>query len=113
MNTNKTIENRRQLGNDYFKFIYSKKSINKLSDFIDKFKFDDYWCFKITGRQRLISEEDFLKFKYSGYIFFKKDKYDKDKIQEWIDWSLINNIYIQYLNNPTPPFSNKKIIIKL
>ena len=105
--------NSRPIGGDYFSIKYYRKYKTTLVDFINKFKFDDYWCYKITDRQRLISEEDFLKFKYSGYIFFKKDKYDKDKIQEWIDWSLINNIYIQYLNNPTPPFSNKKIIIKL
>ena len=115
MNTNKTIINTRPIGGNYFRLIYERKYKTILGDFIDKFKFDDYWCFKLTNKQRLINYEDFLKFEYSGYIFFKKDKYNKDNIQEWIDWSIkvFSGHGPQYLNNPTPPFNNKKIIIKL
>ena len=76
MNTTKTLENRRAAGSDWFKLIYARRSDLYLKDYLDKFNFDDYWCFKATNSQRLISYEDFLDFKYSSYIFFKKSSYN-------------------------------------
>lgn len=65
------------------------KSLYRLNELIDGFKFDDYWCFKITNVQKLVNYEEFLEFKYSGYIFFKKDMYNVDEIIEWIRWSKV------------------------
>jgi len=109
--TDKTIENCRKVGGDYFKLIYSRRS-NLTSDyFLKQFNFNDYHCFKSTGHQREMSYEDFLEFKYAVYIFFKKELYDKDHILKWIGW--IKNIgRIQYLHKPLPPFNPEKIIIK-
>jgi len=111
MNMNKTLENRRKVGGDNFTIKHSRRSNLYLSDYIDKFNFNDYWCFKSSGHQKLIDEEDFLKLKYSSYIFFKKDLYNVNEIIEWIDWC--KNIGgIQFLDKLTPPFNPKKIIIK-
>lgn len=111
MNNIKTIENCRQLGGDYFKLIHSRRSNLYLKDFIDKFNFDDYWCFKTTDKQRICNYEDFLEFKYSGYTFFRKDLYDVNRILEWIDW-FRDLGGIKYLVRPTPPFPPQKIIIR-
>lgn len=111
MNTSKTIANRRNVGGDYFKLIYLRSSNLYLKDFIDKFDFSDYWCFKATRHQKLVNYEEFLEFKYSGYTFFKKDLYDINRILEWIEWcKMIGGI--QYLVKPIPPFPPQKIIIR-
>ena len=115
MNEINTIEVRRKVGSDYFKIVKSKSSDKYLIDFINLFNFDDYWCYKVTNRQRLVTEEEFLEFKNCGYIFFKKDLYDTNKINEWVDF--IYNVGghpkgIQFLTKPTPPFSPNKVIIR-
>ena len=109
--TEKTIECGRVVGSDYFKLIRSRRSDRLLKDFLPLFNFDDYWCFKITRHQRLVEYSELLEFKYSGYIFYKKDLYLLDHIICWVAWC--KNIGgIQYLNRPLPPFNPKKIIIK-
>jgi len=104
------IENRRLVGGDYFKLMYVRKSNKKLEDYLKKFNYNDYWVLKGSRHQRLVTYEDILTFKYSGYILFKKSIYDIDKIIEWVDY--LNNFGgVQYLNKPTPPFNPKKIKI--
>ena len=76
----KTIENCRKVGGDYFKLKYLRRSNKYLSDYINLFNFDDYWCFKSSNKQKLVSYEELLEFKYAGYIFFKKELYDIDII---------------------------------
>jgi hypothetical protein len=111
MNLSKTIENKRKVGGDYFYLQHSRRDVRNLNDYLPLFNFDDYWCFKATGKQRLVSYEEFLEFKYAGYIFFKKDLYDLDHIQNWVNW--MNGIGgIMFLVKPLPPFSPEKIIIK-
>ena len=113
MNSEKnTIENSREICGDYFKFIRSRRSGLYLKDLIDKFNFDDYWCFKTTNVQKLINYQEFLDFRYSGYTFFRKDLYHVNRILEWINWNSVNVNRIQYLNCPTPPFPPQKIIIR-
>ena len=109
--TDKTIENDRFVGGDYFKLIYSRRKLNTLSYYLDKFNFEDYWCFKSTGKQRQVYYNEFIEFKYSRYVFFKKDLYDVDKILQWINWLNII-VGIQFLDRPTPPFNPNKIIIR-
>jgi hypothetical protein len=109
--TDKNISNRRKIGDDYFRLINIRSSPYKLDHFLT-FNFDDYWCFKSTRHQILIEKyEDFLEFKYAGYTFFKKDIYDLENIQKWIDWC-INIGGIQFFAKPVPPFNPEKIIIK-
>lgn len=99
------------VGGDYFRLINVRKSNLYLIDFIDKFNFDDYWCFKTTYIQKLVNYEEFLEFKYSGYTFFRKDLYNVDWIVEWMDW-FKDLGGVQYLVRPTPPFPPQKIIIR-
>jgi hypothetical protein len=113
MNNEKTIENARPVGGDYFRLIYVRKSNKKLEDYLNKFNPDDYWIYKSSNKQREVTYEEFLEFKYSGYIFFKKDIYNKENIDLWIDFLYkFGNGGTQYLNKPLPPFNPNKIIIK-
>ena len=111
MNNIKTIENRREIGGDYFILKCLRSSNMYLKDFVDKFKFDDYWCFKTTYVQKLVNYEDFLEFKYSGYTFFRKDLYKADRILEWTRWFKELG-GVQYISKPTPPFPPQKIIVR-
>lgn len=100
--TDKTIENGGKIGSDYFILIYRRKSNKKLEYYLNQFNIDDYWIFKSTRRQSLVSKEELYDFKYSCYIFFKKDKYNKEDILKWIDFTYqFGGIY--YLIKPTPP----------
>lgn len=109
--TNKTIENARSVGGDYFSLIYVRSSKKTLDYFIPLFNFDDYYCLKSTRHQQLITYQEFLQLKHSRYIFFKKSQYDIEQIFEWINYfKSIGGI--QYLSKPTPPFSATKIIIR-
>jgi hypothetical protein len=110
--TDKTIINARIVGGDYFRLIYLRKSKYKLDYYLEQFNFDDYFCYKATKHQQLITYEELLDFRYSAYVFFKKELYDKKHIDLWIDF--IKSIGgIQYLSKPLPPFNPyKKIIIK-
>jgi hypothetical protein len=109
--TDKNISNCRKVGGDYFRLINLRSSPYKLDHFLT-FNFDDYWCFKVTGYQKLIEKcEDFLEFKYAAYIFFKKDIYNLENIQKWINWC-IEIGGIQFLTKPVPPFNTDKVIIK-
>ena len=111
MNSNKTIENGRPVGGDYFKLIYLRSSNKYLKDFIPLFNFEDYWCYKSTDKQRIIEYGEFLEFKYSSYIFFKKNIYSKENIDLWIKW-MISIGGVKFLVKPTPPFNPNKIIIR-
>jgi len=73
---------------------------------------NDYWIYKMTSKQRIVSIEEFMDFKYAGYIFFKKEKYNKDDINKWLDYYYENIDEIKILSRPLPPFPPTKIIIK-
>ena len=112
MNTVKTISSTRPVGGDYFGLSNTNSSELKLDSFVGKFKFKDYHCFKSTNVQRIVEEEEFLEFRHSKYIFFKKDKYNKEHILNWIEW--MRGIGgLQFMDKPLPPFSPEKIIIKI
>jgi hypothetical protein len=69
--TDKTIINIGIVGGDHFILKYFRKSKYKLNYFLTQFNFSDYWCFKSTRHQRLITEySDLLNFNYATYIFF-------------------------------------------
>jgi hypothetical protein len=111
MNNSNAIENGRIVGGDYFYLKKAKRSKKYLKDFIHLFNFDDYWCYKNTNRQRLVNEQEFLDFKNSGYVFFKKELYDINKIEQWIEW-MKSMGGIQYLVKPLPPFNPNNVIIR-
>jgi hypothetical protein len=101
------IENRRKIGGDYFFLRYSKKSNTKLNEHLTKFNSDEYYILKSSGRQKVVTYEEMLEFKFSKYTFFRKDLYDIERILQWC-----NYISFVYLDRPTPPFNCSKIIIK-
>lgn len=108
--TDKTIANHRRVGGDYFKLYYERISKKHLTDFLPLFNFSDYWCCKTTNKQKLVSYEEFIEFKHCAYTFFKKDKYEINHINKWIEW--MNNMGgIQFLDKPFPYFDPK--IIKI
>jgi hypothetical protein len=111
MNNTKNIVSVRSLKGEHFEIKYHRGSDKYLKDFIHLFNFDDYWCYKKTRHQRLVTKQEFLDFKHSGYVFFKKELYDINKIDEWVDW-MKSMGGIQYLSRPTPPFSPNKVIIR-
>jgi hypothetical protein len=45
--TDKTIGYVHVIGGDYFRLQHIRKSTNNLNYYLDKFNFEDYWCFKI------------------------------------------------------------------
>ena len=108
------IVNGRQVGGDYFSLIYARKFNKTLKEYIKNLDLNAYYILKSTGHQRLVTIDEFMEFKYAGYIFFKKELYNIENILEWCEWFKINTNRngIQYLSKPTPLFNPQKIIIK-
>ena len=75
-------ENRRELNSDHFIIKKLSKSNIHLDYYLDKINFNNYWIYKCTGKFRMVEKEDIGK--YAGYIFFRKDLYSKDYIDNWI-----------------------------
>ena len=109
--TDKTIESRYTIGGDYFALTFIKKSKYKLDYYLNQFNFDDYYCIKSSGIQRLVTYQQLIEFKHCQYLFLRKSKYNIDYINLWLSW-LSGMIGIQFLNIPFPPFNPNKIIIK-
>jgi hypothetical protein len=102
---------------NYIKIIYSKtyNSAMRLDYYLQQFNIEDYWIYKSTNKQKQVSIEELYDFNYSGYILFKKDKYDYKEIDESLKLKeeKIGNHAFSYLNKPLPPLSIiKKIKIK-
>jgi len=101
-----------QVAGDYFCLYHLRTSITPLDYYLEQFNIDDYWIYKRTSQQRLVNIEDILSFKWSSYTFFKKEKYNKDDINNWLDYYYEYIDEIKFLDKPLPPFPPKKIIIK-
>lgn len=96
----KTIIGIKEIGGDYFILKYLRSSKYNLEYFLI-FTKNDYWIYKSTGKQKEVTYEEFLKFEYASYIFFRKDLYNRDDINKWIDF--IGQFGgIMYLNKPFP-----------
>jgi len=106
------IANGRQVGGDYFQLQYLRKYNKTLQEYIKDIDLNAYYIFKSTDRQRLVTIDEFMEFKYSVYIFFKKELYNIENILDWCNW--MKSIGgIKFLHKPTPPFNPyNKIIIR-
>jgi hypothetical protein len=96
--TDKKIENRRKVGSDCFGLQNIRKANNNLEFYLNQFDPNNYWIFKATQKQKLVSIEELIEFKYACYILFKKDKYNPDNILKWCQ--IIKPVY---LVKPVPP----------
>jgi hypothetical protein len=114
INNTRTIKCNNPINSDYFKFISDKSSKSTLKDFIPKLNHNDYFIIKVTNNQKEVSYEEFLKFEYSGYMFFNKHKFNVEQILEWCNFKARTETAsgLWYLHKPTPPFNPNKIIIK-
>jgi len=72
----------------------------------------DYFIYKKTNAFREVSVEEFHRWNYSGYIFFDKNKYDKNHIEKWIKWIKDNKVLFPYMSKPFPPFDPQKIKVR-
>jgi hypothetical protein len=97
-------------GYDCFYLKYLRASTTPLHFYLEQFNIEDYWIYKCSNKQKLVSIEEFMKFEYAGYIFYKKELYKTEHIDLWIN--TITRLIHSYLSKPTPPFSPNKIIIK-
>ena len=104
----------RKMNGDYFVIqkVYRKEKRNKPYLYIltDKLKINDYYIYKYTGKFHQVSTKEFFDFKYAGYVFFRKELYEKKWLDIWIDWTN-KNTNITYLVKPFPPFNPQKIKI--
>ena len=107
--TDKTMEHRGIMGGDWFKLIYSRKSDNNLQFFLDQFNINDYYIYKSSAHFRRVNIEDLYEFRYSGYIFFEKEKYDYKEIDEWIDFLKDIGNFL-FFDKPFPPVYVKEKI---
>jgi len=108
-------EIKNNINEGYFSLIKAYRGDNPkypINYYLDKFNIDlnDYWILKKSGRFRLLDIEDIEK--YSGIMCFKKNMYNKQEIDKWLNFLL--NKRIPYLNNPFPPIEiyNKIKIIE-
>ncbi len=72
----------------------------------------NYFIYKRTNAIREVTVEEFHRWDYTGYIFFDKNKYDKNHIENWIKWIKVNRLNCNYLNKPFPPFDPEKIKVR-
>lgn len=112
--TNKTIQSSREVGGDYFNLKYLRSSNKNLQFYLDKFDINNYYIYKSTSRFKEVNYNDLLEFKYVGYILFKKDIYNKECIDMWIDWLYkVDKSKFLFMDKPFPAFSPEdKIKIK-
>jgi len=105
------IINIRKVGGDWFRLDKSNIKGDHLNFYLNKFNVDDYFIVKRSDIFRLVSKEDFINFKYVGYILFKKNIYSNEWIDEWIEFLYKDlNLMIKFLNIPFPPLYVKTLL---
>jgi len=100
----------------YFKHI--KKQNNNitgrftLKDMLDSVILNDYYIFKATRHFKLISYEELISEKYSGYIIIRKDYINIDEYYIWFKFLKESKMDVYFLLKPLPSTSLiDKIII--
>ena len=115
--TDKMIKNTNKICDNWFRLDYTKIDGRgkPLRYYLNQFNPKDFWIYKLTNVFREVSVNDFIEFKYAGYIFFHKSKYSNIEINKSI--KKINNStfkYLKYFNKPLPSIDilNKIKVIK-
>jgi len=109
INEERTIKTR-SIGSNCFRVIVSNHSNLLFKDFIKPYDLSKYYIYKATANFREVTIEEFLSFKYSGYILFEKAHYNKEEIEKWIEWIRINKLHINYFSKPFPSYKLTEII---
>ena len=104
----RTIEIRKGIG--WFRIIKDRRSKYLLDDYLKTINMNEYHIYKSTGRQRAVDIEDVINFKYSGYIFFSKEIYKKEDIEDWLMKIKELGITVMYLSKPFPSVNYLKLI---
>jgi hypothetical protein len=91
------------INGDWFVLIKARKmkKLYTLDELLEKFNPEDYWIYKASNKQKLVTTEEMKEFENAGYIFFHKSKYNPDYINHWI--THINRLMHTYMAKPTPP----------
>lgn len=90
----------------------TKAKRGKHIDLIFRENPNDYYILKRTNSFRFITDEEFRRYNYGGYIFFFKKIYDINHIEKWLKFINVNKIDMKYLNKPFPDFDPIKIIVR-
>jgi len=104
------IDSRGIICGDYFRFVYVRNCNKTLEDHLKQFNIEDYYIFKSSGRYKQVSIDEFMTFKYAGYMFFKKSLYNLNEFNDWIDYLYELKIAPNYLSKPFPPLYVKNLI---
>ena len=101
----------RKVNGDFFSICKLNNRGKDLDTYTSGFNPDDYYIYKSTDKFKEVSIKEFLDFKFARYCFFKKEIYDKNWIDIWIEWFHKNRFRILYLSVPPPPYLPEKIKI--
>ena len=106
-------EKRGDIKKGFSRIIYSRHSQVEdyhclLPDNYDK----NHFIYKCTNAFREVSVEEFHRWDYAGYIFFDKNKYEKNHIEKWIKWIKVNKVLFPYMSKPFPVFDPNKIKVR-
>lgn len=100
----------RKVNGDFFSICKLNNKGKDLDTYISTFNPDDYYIFKATNKFKEVSTILFFDFKFARYCFFRKEIYDKNWLDLWIDWTT-TNLNLVFLHKPFPPFYPQKIKI--
>ena len=84
--------------------LLKRSNVNKSINYhLDKHNIDldDYFILKYSNKFRFTNKQDIEK--YAGVICFKKDVYDKEHIDKWLDFHNSFDYQLKYLVRPFPP----------
>ena len=87
----------------YFRLVKRNNVGEDIEYYLDKFNVDlnDYWILKSSNKFRFINKEEIEK--WASVICFKKDVYDKEHIDKWLDFHNSFDYQLKYLVKPFPP----------
>ena len=89
----------------WFRLLKMRNYNESIDYYLDKFNvdLDDYWILKYSNKFRFINKQDIEK--YAGVICFKKDIFNKEHIDKWLDFHNSFDYRLKYLVRPFPPIS--------
>lgn len=85
----------------YISFNKVRRSELSLDFFIKDLILDDYIIIKKSNSFKIIDKKDIEK--CSGILLIKKDNFNEDNFNKWINW-IKQNVSFNYLSKPFPDF---------